>query len=241
MGRQQGTACSGEAGPGRRTRTVAVEGTIYTEALLLLGGAVVAAPLFKRIGLGTILGYLAAGVAIGPVGAADHRWPGDPARGRARHRVPAVHHRAGAQAVAAVGAAPADLRARARAGAAHRRRARPRRVHAPRAAGARRYGDRLRPGAVVDRFRAADPGAGGLDQHAFRPDGVLDPALPGPGHRAAAGAYPASCRRAPPASRPRCCPSSASRSAPSSRCSSPGGTSSTRCSASSPTPAPGRR
>ncbi|MET0599055.1 MAG: monovalent cation:proton antiporter-2 (CPA2) family protein [Mesorhizobium sp.] len=45
---------------------MAVEGTIYTEALLLLGGAVVAAPLFKRIGLGTILGYLAAGVAIGP-------------------------------------------------------------------------------------------------------------------------------------------------------------------------------
>src|SRR5262245_22668626 len=34
--------------------------------LLLLGGAVVSAPLFKRIGLGTILGYLAAGIAIGP-------------------------------------------------------------------------------------------------------------------------------------------------------------------------------
>src|SRR3954452_15942535 len=34
--------------------------------LLLLGGAVVAAPLFKRIGLGTVLGYLAAGIAIGP-------------------------------------------------------------------------------------------------------------------------------------------------------------------------------
>ncbi len=40
--------------------------TIYSEVLLLLGGAVVAAPLFKRIGLGTVLGYLAAGVAIGP-------------------------------------------------------------------------------------------------------------------------------------------------------------------------------
>lgn len=40
--------------------------TIYSEILLLLGGAVVAAPLFKRIGLGTVLGYLAAGVAIGP-------------------------------------------------------------------------------------------------------------------------------------------------------------------------------
>jgi CPA2 family monovalent cation:H+ antiporter-2 len=40
--------------------------TIYSEILLLLGGAVVSAPLFKRIGLGTILGYLAAGIAIGP-------------------------------------------------------------------------------------------------------------------------------------------------------------------------------
>ena len=37
---------------------VAAEPTIYSEALLLLGGAVVAAPLFKRIGLGTVLGYL---------------------------------------------------------------------------------------------------------------------------------------------------------------------------------------
>ncbi len=46
---------------------LAVEGTIYSEILLLLGGAVVSAPLFKRIGLGTILGYLAAGIAIGPV------------------------------------------------------------------------------------------------------------------------------------------------------------------------------
>ncbi|HET7412915.1 MAG TPA: cation:proton antiporter, partial [Pararhizobium sp.] len=40
---------------------------LYTEALLLLGGAVIAAPLFKRIGLGTVLGYLAAGVVIGPM------------------------------------------------------------------------------------------------------------------------------------------------------------------------------
>jgi monovalent cation:H+ antiporter-2, CPA2 family len=40
---------------------------LYTEALMLLGGAVFAAPLFKRLGLGTILGYLAAGVLIGPI------------------------------------------------------------------------------------------------------------------------------------------------------------------------------
>ena len=39
----------------------------FTEAVVLLGGAVIAAPLFKRIGLGTVLGYLAAGVVIGPL------------------------------------------------------------------------------------------------------------------------------------------------------------------------------
>lgn len=44
--------------------------SIFTEALVLLGGAVVAAPLFKRIGLGTVLGYLFAGVIIGPAVAA---------------------------------------------------------------------------------------------------------------------------------------------------------------------------
>ena len=32
----------------------------------LLGAAVVAVPLFKRIGLGSVLGYLAAGLVIGP-------------------------------------------------------------------------------------------------------------------------------------------------------------------------------
>jgi CPA2 family monovalent cation:H+ antiporter-2 len=46
---------------------VAAGPPIDTETLLLLGGAVVSAPLFKRIGLGTVLGYLAAGVVIGPV------------------------------------------------------------------------------------------------------------------------------------------------------------------------------
>ena len=39
----------------------------YSEAILLLGGAIVAAPLFKRLGLGTVLGYLAAGTVIGPI------------------------------------------------------------------------------------------------------------------------------------------------------------------------------
>lgn len=40
---------------------------LFSEVILLLGGAVVSAPLFKKLGLGTVLGYLAAGVVIGPV------------------------------------------------------------------------------------------------------------------------------------------------------------------------------
>lgn len=34
----------------------------------LLGAAVIAVPLFKRLGLGSVLGYLAAGLIVGPFG-----------------------------------------------------------------------------------------------------------------------------------------------------------------------------
>lgn len=40
---------------------------LFAETLLLLGGAIVAAPVFRKLGLGTVLGYLAAGVMIGPI------------------------------------------------------------------------------------------------------------------------------------------------------------------------------
>lgn len=40
---------------------------LFSEVLVLLGGVTIAAPLFKKIGLGTVLGYLAAGVVIGPL------------------------------------------------------------------------------------------------------------------------------------------------------------------------------
>ena len=40
--------------------------SLFVEALVVLGAAVVAVPLFRRLGLSPILGYLAAGVAIGP-------------------------------------------------------------------------------------------------------------------------------------------------------------------------------
>jgi monovalent cation:H+ antiporter-2, CPA2 family len=42
-------------------------GNLYFQALALLAGAIIAAPLFKRLGLGTVLGYLAAGLLIGPL------------------------------------------------------------------------------------------------------------------------------------------------------------------------------
>lgn len=42
-------------------------GNLYYQALALLAGAIIAAPLFKRLGLGTVLGYLAAGLLIGPL------------------------------------------------------------------------------------------------------------------------------------------------------------------------------
>lgn len=40
------------------------------DVVALLGAAVVSVPIFKRLGLGSVLGYLAAGVAIGPFGIA---------------------------------------------------------------------------------------------------------------------------------------------------------------------------
>ncbi|MEO4043227.1 monovalent cation:proton antiporter-2 (CPA2) family protein [Hoeflea sp. CAU 1731] len=39
----------------------------FREALILLAGAVIAAPLAKRLGLGTVLGYLFVGILFGPV------------------------------------------------------------------------------------------------------------------------------------------------------------------------------
>ena len=41
---------------------------MLVDIALLLLAAVVAVPLFKRLGLGSVLGYLAAGIVIGPWG-----------------------------------------------------------------------------------------------------------------------------------------------------------------------------
>ncbi|MCW3153353.1 monovalent cation:proton antiporter-2 (CPA2) family protein [Achromobacter spanius] len=45
-----------------------MEGNQLVNVVVLLGAAVIAVPLFKRLGLGSVLGYLAAGLAIGPFG-----------------------------------------------------------------------------------------------------------------------------------------------------------------------------
>lgn len=50
-------------------------GSDLLHVVMLLGAAVVAVPLFKRLGLGSVLGYLAAGLAIGPFGLAWFRDP----------------------------------------------------------------------------------------------------------------------------------------------------------------------
>lgn len=44
------------------------QSTDLVQLVALLGAGVVAVPVFKRIGLGSVIGYLAAGIAIGPFG-----------------------------------------------------------------------------------------------------------------------------------------------------------------------------
>ncbi len=47
---------------------VEAQGNELLKVVLLLGAGVVAVPVFKRLGLGSVLGYLAAGLVIGPFG-----------------------------------------------------------------------------------------------------------------------------------------------------------------------------
>ncbi len=55
--------------------TVDTQSSELISAVALLGAAVVGVPIFKRIGLGSVVGYLAAGVAIGPFGLKIFRDP----------------------------------------------------------------------------------------------------------------------------------------------------------------------
>ncbi len=44
------------------------DGNTLVQAVILLAAAVIAAPIFKKLGLGSVLGYLCAGLVIGPFG-----------------------------------------------------------------------------------------------------------------------------------------------------------------------------
>ena len=46
---------------------MAESSSLILDAVVLLGGAAIAAPVFKKIGLGTVLGYLFVGLLLGPV------------------------------------------------------------------------------------------------------------------------------------------------------------------------------
>src|SRR5689334_9532261 len=48
--------------------TNALQNTDLLQVVALLAAGVIAVPIFKRAGLGSVLGYLAAGLAIGPFG-----------------------------------------------------------------------------------------------------------------------------------------------------------------------------
>ena len=87
-------------------------------ALVFLLAAVIAVPVFRRFGLGAVLGYLAAGVALGPFGfKCRAQCRAGAGRVRDRRGDDAVRDRAGAVAVAPEGDAQAGVRRRRRAGA----------------------------------------------------------------------------------------------------------------------------
>ena len=90
-------------------------------ALVFLLAAVIAVPVFKRFGLGAVLGYLAAGVVLGPYGlrVVQRRRAGAGGQ-RDRRGDAAVRDRPGAVAVAAAGDAQAGVRRRRAAGGAER-------------------------------------------------------------------------------------------------------------------------
>ncbi|MFV0275781.1 MAG: cation:proton antiporter, partial [Parahaliea sp.] len=56
------------ADPTTHAAEAAAHGFDVTPIVILLVAAVIAVPIFRRIGLGSVLGYLAAGLAIGPYG-----------------------------------------------------------------------------------------------------------------------------------------------------------------------------
>ena len=195
--------------PRGESMSVQVQPGAYKDVVLFLATAGVVVPLFRRWKLSPILGFLGAGVLLGPYGLgvagqerpvarhADHRQPrGSQPTRRIWGGVPAVHDRAGAQLAAAAHHAPLRLRPGRAAGDPQPGRHRHRRPGAgPAARGGRRH--RRGPGAVLHRDRHADPRRAQAPAFAGRAGGLLGAAVPGPG----GGADPGDADAAGPARR----------------------------------------
>ena len=84
---------------------------MLTTLVVLLAAATIAVPLTRRSGFGSVLGYLLAGIVIGPGGtAAHHRRRRDRRDRQPRRHHAAVPDRAGAPAAAPLGDAPGGVR-----------------------------------------------------------------------------------------------------------------------------------
>ena len=110
------TGCCGRS---RSRAEAAMHGEgFFFQAFVYLTAAVVSVPIAKRLGLGSVLGYLLAGVAIGPFGLAPRGrgGPGRHALRRVRRGDDALPRRPRARADAALAAAGPDPRPRRPAG-----------------------------------------------------------------------------------------------------------------------------
>ena len=152
----------------------------FSQAFIYLLAAVISVPLAKRLGLGSVLGYLFAGVVIGPFcfGLVRDRRPGCDARRGVRRGHDALRDRARIAA--------GDPVAHARTDPRPGRRASPRdggcgfRPCAPLArAVADRDRGRLHPGDVFDRDRAAVVEREKPDEDCRRQGVVCSPFVPG--------------------------------------------------------------
>ena len=139
-----------------------MHGSLLAQAFVYLAAAVLVVPIAKRLGLGSVLGYLLAGVAIGPFALRPRRRrEGQDVMHFAEFGVVMMLFLVGLelQPGAAVAAAPADPRAGRRCrwsvtAGGHRGPSRWRSGQPWRAA----LAARPHPGDVVDRDRAAEPG-----------------------------------------------------------------------------------
>ena len=158
-----------------------------TQAAIFFGAAVIVVPIFRRLGLGAVLGYLVAGALIGPYGL------------KLFTDVDAIQHfgefgvvlllfiiglelqpsRLWTMRTAVFGLGGAQVAVTGAVLGADRGRLRPRPAHGRR--------NRHQPRLFVHSFRPADLGRARRAERPFRPRGLRHPAVPGSGRHPDAG------------------------------------------------------